>query len=619
MLSFSSLEASEQPGDRLMVDINKSNRTIKAKIVYYGPAVGGKTTNLKLLQENAVRDRRGMMISVNSTQERTILFDLLPLRTIGFRGYDLRLQLIGVAGQSMYAPSRKSALKAADGLVFVANSAVDRWEENLQAYAEMTRGLVHNGIDISEIAFVVQFNKRDLPEATPVDVMERGLNPREVPSFPAVARSGEGVLETFAAVLQGTVENIAARYPGLELPTGLTPEAWTQVSIRGMFGRTSLGGGGASAPVAPTPVKLQPRVIKIAPGRGPEGRLDSRSPEAVAESYAEASAELGIAVAEMREERDQAELRLEEVQRTLEVAHDLVEATSFDQGVMRALSCLAEAAEATHATLLVRTAAEGWEARPLPPLQSDPLLAAASAAGWLDEQAASKEPRRVEAGDPVVGPALAAAEPAFSAVVAAPVRDPDSLLGLALLYYAGDVPLPDSKRVEHVGLLARIFSAPLELAHRRQQAAAVQRLHYLSRSGNAAAAWSIAALSRGALDPEAVDLRELLEPLSDLGFELRLAPDLPPISAHPDLIHLAVLTLVSAGETTEPGSVAITGSRESEQVCLQVLVPVGAEPGDEDEAVSALVHWIVATCCHGRLESAVEGGRQRHALWLNPA
>jgi hypothetical protein len=602
-----------------MVDINESNRTIKAKIVYYGPAVGGKTTNLKQLQENAVRDRRGMMISVNSTQERTILFDLLPLRTIGFRGYDLRLQVIGVAGQSMYAPSRKTALKDADGLVFVANSAVDRWEENLQAYAEMTRGLVHNGIDISEIAFVVQFNKRDLPESTPVDVMQRGLNSRGVPSFPAVARSGEGVLETFAAVLGGTVANIATRHPSLELPSGLTPAAWTQVAVRGMFGRTSLGGDEPASARPPTPVRLQPKVIKIAPGKGPGDRLDSRSPEAVAESYAEASAELGIAVAEMREERDVAELKLEEVQRTLEVASDLVDAASFDQGVMRALSCLAEAGEATHASLLVRAAAGGWEARALPPLQSDPLLDSAATREWLEERAAGGEPRLVEASDPVAGPALSAAQPAFSAVVTAPIRDPESLFGVAMLYYAGDAPLPDAKRVEHVGLLARIFSAPLELGHRRQDASAVQRLNYLSRSGDAAAAWSIAALSRGALDPEPVDLRELLEPLSLLGLELDLEAELPPVSAHPDLIHLAILSLVSAGETASPGSVSVSGSLQGDQVCLQVLVPAVVEPGDEDEAVAALVHWIVDTCCGGRFESALEASRQRHTLWLKPA
>lgn len=619
-----------------MVDINESNRTIKAKIVYYGPAVGGKTTNLKLLQENAVRDRRGMMISVNSTQERTILFDLLPLRTIGFRGYDLRLQVIGVAGQSMYAPSRKTALKDADGLVFVANSAVDRWEENLQAYAEMTRGLVHNGIDISEIAFVVQFNKRDLPEATPVDVMQRGLNPRGVPSFPAVARSGEGVLETFSAVLEGTVTGIATRNPSLELPTGLTPRAWTEVAIRGMFGKTSLGAASAAAPAQPMPVqvqgaspavprrrptsiKLDPRVIKIAPGKGHGDRLDNRSPEAVAESYAEASAELGIAVAEMREERDQAQVQLEEVQRTLEVAHDLVEAGSFDQGVMRALSCLAEASEATHATLLLRTEAGGWNARPLPPLKSDPLLATPAGTAWLDGQAASEEPRLVESGEPAVGPALAVAAEAFSAVLVAPVRDPRSLIGLAMLYYAGEMPLPDPRRVEHVGLLARIFSAPLELGHQRQEAEALSRLHYLSRSGNAAAAWSIAALSRGALEAEAVDLKELLQPLSALGLSLSLDDGLVPIAAHPDLIHLAVLSLVSAGETTAPGSVEIRGSRSGDEVCLQILVPAQGEVADEDEAVSALVQWIVTTCCGGRFETGAEGSRQRHDLWLKPA
>jgi hypothetical protein len=367
-------------------------------------------------------------------------------------------------------------------------------------------------------------------------------------------------------------------------------------------------------------VKLEPKVIKIAPGKGPGGRLDNRSPEAVAESYAEASAELGLAVADMREERDQAELKLEEVQRTLEVAHDLLSAASFDQGVMRALSCLAEAAEATHATLLrLDPDSSTWDALPLPPMQADPLLADPATAAWVDELAATDEPRLVESSDPTVGAALSGAEQGFSAVLVAPVRDPETLFGFAMLYYAGDVSLPDSRRVEHVGLLARIFSAPLELGQRRQQLAAVDRLRYLTRSGDAAAAWSIAALSRGALDAEAVDLRELLAPLSELGLELRLAPDVVPISAHPDLIHLALLSLASSGETTQPGSVSITGSRNGEQICLRVVIPALEDPGEEEEAVSALVHWIVVTCCGGRYESGVEDGRQRHELWLNPA
>ena len=113
-----------------MVEMNQRDRTIKVKIVYYGPALGGKTTNLKVLHEKALWSRRGELISVNSRQDRTILCDLLPLKTGGFRGYDLRVQLLAVAGQAMYSATRRVVIKGADGIVFVANSATDRWQEN---------------------------------------------------------------------------------------------------------------------------------------------------------------------------------------------------------------------------------------------------------------------------------------------------------------------------------------------------------------------------------------------------------------------------------------------------------------------------------------------------------
>ena len=122
-----------------MVELNHRQRTIKIKIVYYGPAVGGKTTNLQVLHQKVEPQHRGEMVSINSAQDRTLLFDLLPVKASGFRGFDLRLQVLAVPGQALYAATRRLVLKGADSLVFVANSAADRWEENVQSFREMTR------------------------------------------------------------------------------------------------------------------------------------------------------------------------------------------------------------------------------------------------------------------------------------------------------------------------------------------------------------------------------------------------------------------------------------------------------------------------------------------------
>ena len=129
------------------MEINKAERSLKIKIAYYGPATCGKTTNLNVLYQQALGPRKGDFISVNSQQDRTILCDLLPLRAGGFCGYDVRLRLLAVPGQSMYLVSRRAVLKGSDGVVFVANSATDRWHDNVQSFAEMGTHLRAQQID----------------------------------------------------------------------------------------------------------------------------------------------------------------------------------------------------------------------------------------------------------------------------------------------------------------------------------------------------------------------------------------------------------------------------------------------------------------------------------------
>src|SRR5262245_49207714 len=158
-----------------MVELNHRDRTIKIKVVYYGPPVGGKTTNLQILHQQAMSARRGEMISINSAQDRTILFDLLPLKTPGFRGFDLRLQILAVPGQAMYAATRRLVLKGADSLVFVANSALDRWEENIQSFREMTQNLMEHRLDVEQMPLVLQDNKRDLARVVDCDAITRAV------------------------------------------------------------------------------------------------------------------------------------------------------------------------------------------------------------------------------------------------------------------------------------------------------------------------------------------------------------------------------------------------------------------------------------------------------------
>ena len=180
---------------------------------------------------------------MNSQQDRTILCDLLPLKSGGFRGYDLRFQLAAVPGQAIYAPARRVVLRGSDGVVFVANSATDRWHENLQSYRELQGHLLAQQIDPITIPMVLQYNKRDLPDVMEVEALDRGLNARRLPVFPAVAMRGEGVLETFAAIVRVTLEDLSRRYPAIALPAGQTIAEWTEQAIVSMFGTARLDGG----------------------------------------------------------------------------------------------------------------------------------------------------------------------------------------------------------------------------------------------------------------------------------------------------------------------------------------------------------------------------------------
>ena len=170
-----------------MVELNHSERSMRAKIVYYGPATGGKTTNLQVIHRRAKREKDFDLFSIDTAQNRTILFDLLPMSTPAFQNYQLRFQLIGVPGQKLYAATRKMLLKNADAIVFVANSAADRWTESLESFNEMIGFLEAQGLDPATIPTVFQYNKQDLGDTIDLKTMEEAMNPRQAPHFLAVA------------------------------------------------------------------------------------------------------------------------------------------------------------------------------------------------------------------------------------------------------------------------------------------------------------------------------------------------------------------------------------------------------------------------------------------------
>ena len=183
-----------------MAFINYSAREINCKLVYYGPGLCGKTTNLKYIYEKTAADAKGKMISLATETERTLFFDFLPLALGEIRGFKTRFHLYTVPGQVFYDASRKLILKGVDGVVFVADSQEERFEANLESVENLQVNLSEQGYDLAKIPYVVQYNKRDLPNAAPLTELEEVCNPRKVNSFEAVATKGVGVFDTLKAV-----------------------------------------------------------------------------------------------------------------------------------------------------------------------------------------------------------------------------------------------------------------------------------------------------------------------------------------------------------------------------------------------------------------------------------
>jgi mutual gliding-motility protein MglA len=188
--------------------INYSSREINCKIVYYGPGLCGKTTNLQYIYDKTNPQAKGKMISLATETERTLFFDFLPLSLGEIRGFKTRFHLYTVPGQVFYDASRKLILKGVDGTVFVADSQVERMEANSESLENLRINLTEHGYDLDKIPYVVQYNKRDLPNAAPLAELKEMCNPTKVPDFEACAVSGQGVFDTLKAVAKLVLQEL---------------------------------------------------------------------------------------------------------------------------------------------------------------------------------------------------------------------------------------------------------------------------------------------------------------------------------------------------------------------------------------------------------------------------
>ena len=192
--------------------INYSSREINCKIVYYGPGLCGKTTNLQYIFRRTNPGQKGKLISLATETERTLFFDFLPLALGDIKGFKIRFHLYTVPGQVFYAASRKLILKGVDGVVFVADSQIERMDSNMESLDDLNINLTEQGYELVKLPFAIQYNKRDLPNIILAGDMNKVLNTRSVPSFEAVAVTGKGVFETLKAVAKQVLFELKKHY-----------------------------------------------------------------------------------------------------------------------------------------------------------------------------------------------------------------------------------------------------------------------------------------------------------------------------------------------------------------------------------------------------------------------
>ena len=188
--------------------INYSSREINCKIVYYGPGLGGKTTNIQYIYEKLAPETKGKLVTLATEMDRTLFFDFLPLELGEVKGFKTRFHLYTVPGQVYYNASRKLILRGVDGLVFVADSSESRFDANIEALYNLHDNLKEYDLDLKEIPFVMQWNKRDMPDAIPVNELVEELNPEGFDHFEAVAVNGDGVFDTLKCVAKQVLRQL---------------------------------------------------------------------------------------------------------------------------------------------------------------------------------------------------------------------------------------------------------------------------------------------------------------------------------------------------------------------------------------------------------------------------
>ncbi|TVR16333.1 MAG: hypothetical protein EA401_01545 [Planctomycetota bacterium] len=260
-----------------MVQLHFDRNAVTCKVVYYGPGLSGKTTNLEIIHNKAPADSRGEMVSIATRGDRTLYFDYLPLDLGKVQGMDTTFQLYTVPGQIYYNNTRKLVLQGVDGVVFVADSSPNKLQENKESLANLQENLQTIGLSITDIPVVLQYNKRDLPDAMPIAELDAQLNTRRWPTFEAVAKDGQGVFVTLKEIGRLVVEGINTQQQSPRRRTGnAVPQQITKKSTASQY--------------SPLPKTVTPSASANVPAHDPAKTAPMPQPRKPKSTYLDANA-----------------------------------------------------------------------------------------------------------------------------------------------------------------------------------------------------------------------------------------------------------------------------------------------------------------------------------------
>ncbi len=410
-----------------MVQFDNQHRQIKIKIVYYGPAVGGKTTCLQHIHRVTDPQRRTKLYSLNTAADRTLFFDLLSLNLGRIRGYRLALQLYTVPGQVQYDATRRTVLAGADGVVFVADSQVTQREANLEALENLWTNMAANGLDRKTVPIVLQYNKRDLDEIQTVEEMDAALNGDKRPAFPTVAISGDGVLEAFAAIGEHTLASVAEK-----LGVGTSPQAVGRLQVQMHRAMQPFMDDGSEAPPAAKDIEITVT--------GPEIEAGQVLSEDVLIGEA---VRANLAMTDVTTRLDIVSRQLERKVRVMAGISQFGHAVSNQRDPAKVLRLLITEAirllQLQGASVIIIPGSGRVREAVVHGFKQDPLLYAADSTGgsvatsFLNE----RKPRLLvrEVGDDDDGAAVAAVEGAgFTSALAVPMMTQEKVVGLLTAY-----------------------------------------------------------------------------------------------------------------------------------------------------------------------------------------